>query len=139
MNTAASLLKMSVKLGPLSMIYFLVPFTVFEKHLDQTIWFMIFFFGTLMCWIIAFIAGCLFFAPLTLWYERHSSRDALEVFEKVLPLYLFTFGIPGGTICYASNLESFSSSLAISTYLSAITGWYFFSTDYFRSNQTKTQ
>ncbi|TRX56130.1 hypothetical protein FNH22_17280 [Fulvivirga sp. M361] len=139
MNTAVSIVKMSAKLGPLSMIYFLVPFTVLEKHLDQTLWFMIFFFGTLICWIIAFVAGCLFFAPLTLWYERHSSRDTLEIFEKVLPFYLFTFGIPGGIVCYVSDFESFSSSLAISTYLSAITGWYFFSTNYFKPTLKKTQ
>ena len=135
MNAVAALFKMAAKLGPVAITYFVIICFLFTDGFHGEFVIALLFLGTLVCWIVAFFAGCFFFGPVMLWYRYHKTEsDQIAIFEKVLPVYVFIFGILAASTFYFPDTDRTTPCLGVSTYLSAITGWYLLTKDYFKPN-----
>ena len=100
------------------------------KATDLTI---IFFFGTMICWVIAFFVGLVFFGAIAVIHEIHPlGTGRVEIFEKLLPIFIFSFGLLVVAGFLVDDKDQIVISILLSAYLSAITGWYFFAIDYFK-------
>ena len=134
MSVFFSIQKTSVKLGPLSILYFIGCMYLLGEDLQAEDLFIIFFLGAMICGVIAFFAGLIFFGAIVAFHELHPlTGDRMAIFEKLLPLFVFGFGILAGASFLAHEKSDFFVGIAFSTYLSAVTGWYFFATDYFKN------
>ncbi len=134
MTVFFALLRTAVKVGPLAILYFLLLLSLFETHIEIEIVLLVLLLGAIICIVIAFFAGLLVFGTIALIHESRPIRGTpLHVFEKILPWFIFV-GFAGLCLCLlVEGIDGYSISLVASTYLSAVTGWYFFSFDYFKN------
>lgn len=136
MSVFFSILKTSIKLGPLSIFYFISCMYLWGEGPQTGDLFIVFLFGTMICWIIAFFAGLVLFGTIATIHELHPlAGNRVAIFEKLLPLFVFGFGALAGASFLAYEKDDFLVSIACGAYLSAVTGWYFFATDYFKNDE----
>lgn len=116
---------MAIKLGPLSMLYLLLSIGLFAGGLTPS-WkvILIFLFGSVLATFIAFGAGIVIILPIAYFIKGHNTNAQMQ-FEKGLLVFVSFFGLPIVT-SLISSIDSILISICVAFYLSAVTGWYFF-------------
>lgn len=134
-------LRTALKVGPLAIIYLILLMSTLEKSPDFYTALLVFLFGSLICMIIALFAGILVFGIVVSIHEYRPFRGApLQIFEKLLP-YFILLGVTIFGLTILADKDEFVMAFSGSIHLSIITGWYFFSMDYFKTlkNENRNQ
>ena len=127
-----AILRTALKVGPLAMVYLLISISILEKSVDPYAAILIFLFGSLICIVIALFAGILAFGiVVSIHHYKPLQGTPLQIFERLLP-YFMLLGITFFGVTVSSDKDEFVIAFSGSVHLSIVTGWYFFSMDYFK-------
>ncbi len=93
MNAPFSIVRTAFRLGPVAITWFIVMIYLMDGGLEVGVVLPVFFFGTVICWIISFFAGLIFFGALAALHQvRPMGTNQIQIFERGLPLFIFGFG-----------------------------------------------
>ena len=118
----------SLKLAPISMIYYFSCMIGAGEESSFTTVIFAFFIGTIFTFIVSFLASICLFLPFHEFIKRKKVPISTQAtFEKMMPILILIIGLfLGYWLQTPYKLDKRAIALAATIYLSAVTGWYLF-------------